>query len=192
MRSIKPCITTYDGIDNAYFDLEKDVLAGKLPYSRHFTTFYDAIAQGFFRRICLMTGQTWSRELEAEFIGQTLPSGWGCGCRYISLSQRQLDAQGLEVSSLKKGDTVEVAMPDGRTESTTLRPDEGWDRPPGQARGARRQELIQRVIDRSPPEIAQQIRADVAAFEARRRAQRTFPPLNREPVDDFVEIFEVK
>lgn len=66
------CITTYDGIDNAYYDLEKDVLAGKLPYSRHFTTFYDAIAEGFFKRICLMTGQTWSHALEAEFIEQTL------------------------------------------------------------------------------------------------------------------------
>jgi len=64
-----------------------------------------------------------------------------------------------------------VLMPDGRTLRPTLRPDDGWDRQPGQARGARREELIRRVIDRSPPEIARQIRADVAAFEARRREE---------------------
>lgn len=65
-------ITTYNGIDNAYYDLEKDVLAGKLPYSRHFTTFEDALAQGLYRRICLVNGKSWTSEGETEWKNQVL------------------------------------------------------------------------------------------------------------------------
>jgi phage FluMu gp28-like protein len=65
-------ITTYNGVENDYYELERDVLAGKLPYHRHFTTFLDAIAEGLFERICLMTGQTWSESAEQQFIESTL------------------------------------------------------------------------------------------------------------------------
>jgi phage FluMu gp28-like protein len=64
-------ITTYNGIDNDFYQLEQDVLAGRLPYARHFTTFEDAISQGFFRRVCLLTGRQWSPAAEAEFVEQT-------------------------------------------------------------------------------------------------------------------------
>ena len=61
-------ITTYNGIENAYYELEQDVLAGKYPYSRHFTTFRDAIAQGLYKRICLVKKIEWSQTLEEEYI----------------------------------------------------------------------------------------------------------------------------
>lgn len=64
-------ITTYNGVENAYYELEQDVLAGKLPYSRHFTTFRDAVAQGLYQRICLVTNQKWSPEAEAKFLKET-------------------------------------------------------------------------------------------------------------------------
>ncbi|MBW4484902.1 MAG: hypothetical protein KME14_20395 [Tildeniella torsiva UHER 1998/13D] len=128
----------------------------------------------------------------ADQVPWALPAGYGCGCRYISLSQRQLDAQGLAVSSLKKGDTVQVNMPDGRTVTTTLRPDEGWDRQPGQARGARRQELIQRVIDRSPPEIAQQIRAAVDGFEPQAKAPLAVSDVVREDPRQILSEEEIR
>lgn len=93
----------------------------------------------------------------AETMPWALPCGYGCTCRYVSLSSRRLEQLGLQPSTLRRGDI----MPDG----LPLEPDKGWDRQPGQARGARREELIRGVIDRSPPEIAQQIRADVAAYQ---------------------------
>lgn len=64
-------ITTYNGTENDYYELEQKVLAGKLPYSRHFTTFDMAIADGLYRRICLVNGREWSAEAEAQFAADT-------------------------------------------------------------------------------------------------------------------------
>lgn len=64
-------ITTYNGIENAYYELEQDVLAGKLPYSRHFTTFQDAVKQGLYKRICLVSNKQWSPEAEKKFLEDT-------------------------------------------------------------------------------------------------------------------------
>ncbi|MEX0271199.1 hypothetical protein AB3R30_18845 [Leptolyngbyaceae cyanobacterium UHCC 1019] len=65
-------ITTYNGVDNDYYELEQQVIAGKLPYRRSFTTFLDAIEQGFFKRICLIEGRQWSQQAQQEFLRQTL------------------------------------------------------------------------------------------------------------------------
>lgn len=65
-------ITTYNGIEEPYYELEKDVLAGKLPYSRHFTTFDQALEDGLYKRICLVTGQQWSPEAQAEWYKVTM------------------------------------------------------------------------------------------------------------------------
>jgi len=78
-----------------------------------------------------------------------------------------------------------VLMPDGRTMRPTLRPDDGWDRQPGQARGARREELIQRVIDRSPPEIARQVRAATAGYKPPAQPVPPPPPAPRPNQDYF-------
>ena len=61
-------ITSYNGIDNDYYRLELEVLAGRLPYSRHFTTFREAIADGLYRRICLSTGTEWSADGEVKYV----------------------------------------------------------------------------------------------------------------------------
>lgn len=60
-------ISTYNGIEEPYFELEKDVLAGKFPYSRHFTTFDDALDDGLYKRICLVTGKKWSEDGQREW-----------------------------------------------------------------------------------------------------------------------------
>lgn len=65
-------ITTYNGIENDYYEFERDVLAGKLPYSRHFTTFDDALEQGWYKRICLIMGQKWSLEGQVEYRDQIM------------------------------------------------------------------------------------------------------------------------
>jgi uncharacterized protein with gpF-like domain len=94
-----------------------------------------------------------------------LPSGYGCSCRYVSLSQRDLDREGLSVTELARGDTVQVEMPDGQTRTTTLESDRGWDRAPGRARGERRQEIYGQVLGRLPAEIAGDVAQDVARYE---------------------------
>ena len=68
-------ITTYNCTEEPYYELEKDVLSGKLPYSRHFTTFDDALAEGLYQRICLVSGikwtvngeKAWRQEIFSEF-----------------------------------------------------------------------------------------------------------------------------
>ncbi len=60
-------ISTYNGIEEPYYEMEQDVLAGKLPYSRHFTTFDDALADGLYQRICLVSGQEYSKQAETEW-----------------------------------------------------------------------------------------------------------------------------
>jgi phage FluMu gp28-like protein len=61
-------ITTLNGMDEPYYELEQEVLAGKFPYSRHFTTFRSAISQGLYRRICLVKGTEWTPDAEREWV----------------------------------------------------------------------------------------------------------------------------
>jgi hypothetical protein len=89
------------------------------------------------------------------------PSGFNCACRAISLSQRQVDQQGLQISTLKRGDTTPVEL-DGQTYNPILQPDKGFDYIPQQPSAQRRQQLLDPIIQRSPPAIAAQIRAEIA------------------------------
>lgn len=93
----------------------------------------------------------------AETVPFPLPNGYGCGCRYTSLSQRQLDRRGLSLSTVSRGTIMADGMP--------LEPAPGWDKSMGTPRDAQRRELIQRVIDRSPPDIAAQVREDVTTYQ---------------------------
>lgn len=61
-------ITTYNGVEEPYYELEQEVIAGKYNYSRHFCTFRQAVAEGLYQRICLVSGQEWSPEAEAEWV----------------------------------------------------------------------------------------------------------------------------
>lgn len=57
-------ISTHDGVDNPFNQLVEDVRAKKLPYALLRVTFDDALADGLYRRICLVTGKPWSAEAE--------------------------------------------------------------------------------------------------------------------------------
>lgn len=57
-------LSTHNGEDNPFNELIKEVRAGKKPYSLHRTTLDDALEQGLYRRICLVTKKVWSKAAE--------------------------------------------------------------------------------------------------------------------------------
>lgn len=60
-------VSTHNGEDNPFNAWVKEIQAGKLGWSLHRVTFDDALRDGFYQRICLVTGKSWSPEAEAEF-----------------------------------------------------------------------------------------------------------------------------
>lgn len=63
-------ISTHNGEDNPFNTLVNDIRAGRYDYSLHRVDLDDALAAGLYRRICQVTGQTWSRESEASWRQQ--------------------------------------------------------------------------------------------------------------------------
>lgn len=85
-----------------------------------------------------------------------LPNGFGCSCRYVSLSDRDLEREGLTVSDLGRGDSLSVEV-DGQTYNPVIEPAEGWDRMPNPNPQQRREEILRGIADRAAPEIGAQI-----------------------------------
>lgn len=59
--------STHDGEDNPFNLYVKEIRAGKLPWSHHRVSFDDALADGFYRRVCLVRGIEWSAEGERRY-----------------------------------------------------------------------------------------------------------------------------
>ncbi|UXM80701.1 hypothetical protein N7V09_12410 [Shewanella seohaensis] len=57
-------ISTHNGVDNLFNSLINDAREGRKDYSIHRITLDDAIADGLYKRICYVTGQTWTPEGE--------------------------------------------------------------------------------------------------------------------------------
>jgi phage FluMu gp28-like protein len=60
-------ISTHDGVDNPFNQLVEDVKSGRAAYALITLDFDDAIRQGLYQRICLVTGREWTPEGEAEW-----------------------------------------------------------------------------------------------------------------------------
>ncbi len=60
-------ISTHNGVDNEYNQYIEDARAGRKTYSIHRITLDDALADGLYKRICFVTGQTWSVANEATW-----------------------------------------------------------------------------------------------------------------------------
>ncbi len=65
-------ISTHNGVDNEYNQYVQDARAGRNTYSVHRITLDDAISDGVFKRICYVTGKTWSIEAEAAWRAKTI------------------------------------------------------------------------------------------------------------------------
>lgn len=113
-----------------------------------------------------------------------LPNGFGCDCRYRSLSERQLQRLGLEVSDLQRGDTVTVEI-DGRQVSAVLEPAEGFDYRPGASSAEERTRLLQQQVNRMPPRIGQFVTAEARAALSQRGVD--VGSLPQPPVGEAVE-----
>lgn len=59
--------STHDGADNYFNQLVQDVLAGRSPYAHLRIDFDQALRDGLYERICLVTGKDWSPEAEADW-----------------------------------------------------------------------------------------------------------------------------
>lgn len=57
-------ISTHNGVDNPFNTYIQDAREGRKDYSIHRITLDIAIAEGLYKRICYVTGQTWSPEGE--------------------------------------------------------------------------------------------------------------------------------
>lgn len=60
-------ISTHNGVLNPFNELIREAKAGKVPFSCHFIPFGKAVTNGLFRRVCEMSGKTWSPEAEAAW-----------------------------------------------------------------------------------------------------------------------------
>lgn len=60
-------ISTHNGVLNPFNELIREAKAGKVPYSLHFIPFAKSVSNGLFRRVCLLSGETWTPEAEAKW-----------------------------------------------------------------------------------------------------------------------------
>lgn len=61
-------ISTHDGADNAFNEMVEDIRAGRKPYKLIRVTFADVVADGLYRRICLVAGKPWTQEAEDAWV----------------------------------------------------------------------------------------------------------------------------
>lgn len=59
--------STHNGAENPFNGLVREVRAGVLPWSLHSVNFDAALADGFYRRVCLVRGWTWSQDAEDQY-----------------------------------------------------------------------------------------------------------------------------
>jgi hypothetical protein len=71
------------------------------------------------------------------------PSGFSCKCQVFSLSQRDVDREGLQVEHLEHGQDIDYTDPNGQTRTAQLLPDPGFDwKPTGKLTKERQAELL--------------------------------------------------
>lgn len=71
-------ISTHNGVDNPFNELLNEIRSRRRPGNIVRVTFDDAIEQGLYQRICLVTGQPWSPEAEAQWRAN-IRASYGAG-----------------------------------------------------------------------------------------------------------------
>lgn len=65
-------LSTHNGVDSEFNAIINEVKAKKRNYSLHRTDIDEAVSQGLYRRICLVTGEQWSAASEKAWLAQLL------------------------------------------------------------------------------------------------------------------------
>lgn len=66
--------STHNGAENPFNELVQDVLGGRKPYAHLRIDLDDALRDGLYQRICLVSGREWSPEGEAEWRQKLIAS----------------------------------------------------------------------------------------------------------------------
>jgi len=59
--------STHDGVDNPFNQTIQDILAERVPYKHARIDFDEALRDGLYERICLVKGEDWTAEAEADW-----------------------------------------------------------------------------------------------------------------------------
>jgi phage FluMu gp28-like protein len=65
-------VSTHNGAENPFNELVQDILAGRRPYRHLRIDFDDALRDGLYQRICLVTEREWSPEAEAAWRAEII------------------------------------------------------------------------------------------------------------------------
>jgi len=125
-------ISTHNGHLNPFNELIREARAGKNGYNVHRYTFHDAVQNGLYKRVCLMSGKTWTPEAEAAWEAQLRAS---YGAREAARAQ-ELDAipAEMEGAALTRVQ-IENVMQDGIPFLRWTQPD-SFKNAPGEHRKA--------------------------------------------------------
>lgn len=105
---------------------------------------------------------------KAQEIPLSLPNGFFCGCRYISVDKEMLGDR--TISDLKRGDKID-GLP--------IEPEQGFDYVPNQSSATARRNMIQDIMKRLPPKERQSVEAEVKKIDNRyQKAAELLPTLD--------------
>jgi len=87
------------------------------------------------------------------------PNGWGCKCRVVALSDRDMTRQGLQVGKAPDDGSYEwLNKATGELQQIPNGIDPGWNYTPGRAPAADRTRIMNGMIAGLPPELQKQVR----------------------------------
>ncbi|KAB2687532.1 terminase large subunit domain-containing protein [Brucella tritici] len=108
--------STHNGVDNEFNKQIQDILAGRSSYKHMKIDFDEALQQGLYQRICLVTGKEWSPEAEAEWREEII-NFYGEGadeelfCIPTMGSGTWLSAPLIEARMSEEGRTLSLELP---------------------------------------------------------------------------------
>lgn len=111
------------------------------------------------------------------------PAGFGCSCRTISLSEKEV--QGKEISEIKQGDVINYKDDREVTREAIIQPDKGFNFRPEMPSDQRRQDSIANILQRSSPAIRRAIEKELDSIvKAKTPAKPEWKPLMTEEEAD--------
>ena len=119
-RRTNVCKIDFRGDDNPFNELIKEIKEGKKDYSLHRTTFDEALAQGLYKRICLVQKKEWTPEAQEAWRKEIIDS-YGDGadeelfCIPVRAGTRYFPSALLEAVSDPSAKVLRKSCDDGFT-----------------------------------------------------------------------------